>query len=822
MTAWFETKVFDGLPQDLRYAARALRTNPSFALTAIATLAIGIGINAAVFTVTNAVIFKGFPGTKQNDRLVYITSHPGCCVSYPDFEDWRAQAKSFSGMAIVHGSKRTLSDANGFAESYDATEISADTFKVAGASPILGRDFTAADEAPGAPPTAILSYAFWERRYAKDPSIVGQTVRMNGEPMTILGVMPPGFSFPQKIDLWVPLVPTGRVLQREVSDTWFVFGRLKDGVTFDNARAEMQTIWSRLEAAYPQAEKDSKPILYTFDDFFIGPNATLLYKTMWGAVGFVLLIACANLANLLLARAVGRTRELSVRIALGAGRWRIIRQLLLESVMLSTLGGFFGWWIATASVRVYALYADGAGLSDQINGNWFDNVINYSMDYRVFAYLVAISLITGVLFGLAPARRLSKLDVNAALKDGARGASASGKRSGQGTRLSGVLVTAEMALAVVLLAGAGVMTRSFFHVYNTDLGFKLDNLLGAFVELPQANYPRPEAQASLFETLQARAAAMPGVESVALFSQFNRHPYELAGATPLTAAERPVVSGLIVSAGYFRTLEAPMVSGREFNDADTASQIPVAIVNQQFARAAWPSENPVGKRFRLLNGITSGDWLTIVGVAPNIAGSGGTTIQTPPLVYLPARQNPAGSGRWILARTLVPPATLATAFRREVQALDPSLPIVLGPQPFAERFTALYQYRGISGALFLLFAAIALLLASLGLYAVIAHSVTQRTQEIGIRIAIGASARDILQLILRQGAPPLALGLALGLAASLAVNRLLQSMLVQVSPADPTAFAAATGILILAAALGCLIPARRAMRVDPVVALRSE
>jgi predicted permease len=341
-----------GILQDAVYAARGLRGSPGFTLIAIAMLAVGIGVNATVFTVTNAVLFKGFPLVERNDRLVYI-SNGGCCVSYRDFEDYRAASKSFQGMGIVHGVGVSFSDSNGFPESLTANENSAEVFKWAGQRPILGRDFVEADEQPGAPAAAILNYTFWERRYAKDPAVIGRKVRLNGAPGTIIGVMPEGFSFPQRVDIWVPLVKTPEVLDRAHRDTWFAFGRLKEGVTFESAKTEIEAIGKRLSLEYPVSNKDWRPVVGHFHEFFIGPNAIAIYGSMWGAVGFVLLIACANLANLLLGKAIGRSREISVRIALGASRWRIIRQLLIESVMLSGIGGFLGWWIARWGVASY-------------------------------------------------------------------------------------------------------------------------------------------------------------------------------------------------------------------------------------------------------------------------------------------------------------------------------------------------------------------------------------------------------------------------------------------------------------------------------------
>jgi putative ABC transport system permease protein len=808
--AWLED-----LWRDLRLGVRMLARDPGFTAVAVTMLAVGIAVNATVFTVTNAVLFKGFPLVERNDRLRYIGyTTSNCCVSYPDFLDWRAQSKSFSGMAIVHGVGLTVNDANGYAESLNGNENSADTFRLVGQQPILGRDFTADDEKPGAAPVAILNYGFWERRYGKDPSIIGRTIRLNGAATTFIGVMPKGFSFPQTTDVWVPLVQTPNVLKRENRNTWMVIGRLADGATDESAGAEMAMIGKRLASAYPQTNRDRLPHVQTFTEFFIGPNGTLIYASMWGAVGFVLLIACANLANLLLARAIGRSREISVRIALGAGRWRIVRQLLIESVMLSGLGGFIGWWMAKWGVRTYEL-------AMARKSSWL--IVDYAMDRHVLGYLIAISIGTGVLFGLAPALRLSKLDVNATLKDGGRGATSGGR----GNRLSALLVAGEMALAIVLLAGAGVMVRSFLKIHSAAIGVNTGNVLAGSVNLPLTKYVSPEQKIAFYDQLATRLEATPGVDSVSTASALptwntSKATYELAGSSPAgyqqDEAIRPTMSSLTVSTEYFRTMEARVLSGRAFSRSDTASGVPAAIVNQAFVTKHWPGEDALGKQLRLFDANVPGPWLTVVGVVSNIIQNDQTRQTFEPLVYQPYRQT--GGGAWVFVRTRVPPESLAAALRREVQALDADLP-VYGPFTLVERLEMFWDSR-FYGVLFAIFAAIALLLASIGLYSVIAHSVGLRTQEIGIRMAIGATTRDVVTLVFAQGMIPLAIGLTVGLAASLAVNRLLSSLLIQVSPADPVTLIAASGILLLSAILGCVIPARRAVRVDPVVALRHD
>jgi predicted permease len=801
----------DGIVQDISYAIRGFARSRGFTLTAIATLAVGIGINATVFTVTDAVLFKGFPMVPRNDRLLYI-SNGGCCISYPDFADIRAQAKSFTGVGITHGLAKILGDDGVFPERVEVTEVSADTFRTVGQKPVLGRDFAAADEVPGAAAVAILNYGLWAQRYEKNLAIIGRTVRMDGAATTIIGVMPEGFSFPQTVDVWVPLVKTAQVLNRNSTQTWFAFGRIADGIPFASARAEVEGIIRRLEREYPVTERREHLVVQHFHEFFVGANAAALYGSMWGAVGFVLLIACANLANLLLARALGRSREISMRIALGAGRWRIVRQLLIESVMLSSLGGFLGWWIARWSVHAYQL-------AMAAKSSWL--ILDYRMDARVLGYLIAISIGTGVLFGLAPALRLWTLDVQEGLKDGGRGATLGAR----GKHLSAVLVVGEMALAVVLLAGAGVLIRSFLEIHTADMGVRTAHILTGGIDLPDARYTKPEQKTAFYDGVLASLGKLPGVQSVAMAealpsSNLLHIGYELVGAAPASGnSRRPRISAMKISPGYFATIGAQILSGRDFNEADNGSGVPVAIVNQLFATKYWPGEEPIGKRLRLFSDTTPGPWLTVVGVASNVIQNDPTRQRFDALVYLPHRQQPEG-GMWVFLKTSVPPETLAAALRLEVQKRDPDLPL-FGPFALAERLERFWNNR-FYGILFLIFAGVALLLASIGLYTVIAHSVRHRTQEIGIRMAMGAGAGDVLQLVFRQGMLALGIGLAIGLAGSLAVNRLLTAELVRISPSDPITLALAAAVLVLAAALGCWIPARRAMRVDPAVALRYE
>ena len=817
-----------GFLENVRFGLRTMAKNPVVTVVSVLTLGLGIGVNATVFTLSNAVLFKGFPFDKS-DRVLYLGERNTTRqqqrfgpVSNPDFQDWRARIQSFEGLAAAVGMRATISDQAGPPESYQVTRISTSAFRLIGQKPVIGRDFTDADEARGAPAVLLLTYGLWERRYGKDPAILGRTIRFNSYPATVVGVMPKDFVFPFNQDLWIQLAPMGDNDAFAKRDNRFmiVFGRMKDGRNIKAARAEMDGIGHNLSAAYPVTNREFVPVVQNYNEFYLGPEIVIIFSSMLVAVGFVLLIACVNIANLMLARAAGRAREISLRLAVGAGRWRIIHQLLVESVMLSALGGIVGWLIAIWGTRTFALEVVQFGAP-----KWLD----FSMDYRAFVYLAVVSLGTGILFGLAPALRLSRLDFHLVLKDGGRGASA-GRRH---KRFTNVLVTAELALAMILLTGAGLMIRSFMNVYRAQLGVKPDHILTMRLPLPPAKYATPASQILFHQQLKQRTEAIPGVETVAIANFLPTGgsltiPYESAGAAPVDEKQRPTLSVLVVSPDYFRAVGAPILSGRGFTDSDGVSGPPVMIVNQRFVAKYWPGQDPLGKRLRLFDeppgpgGGTQAtkDWLTVIGVVPNIVQNDITPREIDALIYIPYRQKPTPDMA-ILARTRVPPGSLGGAFRHEIQQIDPDLP-VYNLWTLAERLERNYWFTRVIGVLFLIFGLVALALASIGLYASMAYSVSQRTQEIGIRMAVGATEQKIHRLVFGYGLRQLAIGLVIGLAGALALTRILKSVLVQVSPADPATLVTATLVLSAAAAFGCLIPARRAMRVDPIVALYRE
>lgn len=802
------------LLEDVRFGLRTMAKNPTSTLVAVVALSLGLGANAVVFSIAYGVLFKNMPFV--SDRILYLhgrdAARAGALmgVSLPDFRDWSAQAKSFRGLGAFTFGAGNISDQGGVPQRYNLAQITTNAFSLIGQKPVLGRDCTEEDAKPGAARVAVLSHSVWQNRYGGANSILGRTIRVNGVPTTVIGVMRPDFRFPIDADLWMPLTSTAELEKRE-SRGLNVFGDLTGSATQASATAEMDGIAHNLERAYPESNRGITAAVRNFSEENNDPDDYTTIATLMGSVIFVLLIACANVANLLLARSVDRSREVSIRVALGAGRWRIIRQLLVESVMLSSVAGLLGWLIAIVGLRVIE-----ASVRSQIPA-W----MTFSMDYRALAYLAAISLGTGMLFGLAPALRLAGLNVNLSLREGGRGSSGSRR----GRHLSGALVVLEMALAMVLLTGAGLMIRTILNMRSVNPGVNVKNVLVMRLFLPDAKYPHPADQISFHERLKARLEAVPGVEAstIALTMPTGgslNFPYELEHAAPVEERLRPKLNAEVITPDYFRVMDVRITRGRAFNESDGVSGPPAIIVNQRLAEKFWPGEDALGKRLRIFNDNKPEPWLTVVGVAPNILQNDIAVRQFDPLIYIPYRQRPFADMA-LMARTRVPPETLINAFRRETQSADPDLPLY-NVRTLEERLANNYWEQRIFTTLLSIFAGVALLLASLGLYAVIAHSVNQRTQEIGVRMALGASEGNILRAVFRQGMLQLAIGLALGIGAALGLTRFLNSMLVLVTATDPITFAMVALVLGAAAVLGCLIPARRATRVDPLIALRYE
>src|ERR1017187_1869668 len=799
--------------QDIKFGVRRLVREPGFTAVVVVALALGIGVNTTVFTLVNAVLFRGLP-FEQADRVMFLSSNDHAKnrndmgVSYPDFRDWRAQSKTFKGLAAFSQTGFVISDSNA-PERYDGPRLTANTFSLIGQKPMLGRDFLPEEDRVGGAPVCILGYSIWENRYGRDPNILGRNIRVNDVATTIVGVMPKGMKFPLNADLWVPLVPTAEFEKRESRNVQ-VFGRLADGVPLSQARNEMELIGRRLEKDYPKSNQGITTSVIPYNDEFNGGQIRIVFMVLLGAVGFVLLIACANVANLLLARSLARNREISIRTALGAGRWRIIRQLLVESVLLGLLGGAVGLLIAKWGVRMFDLAVANVG-----KPYW----IVFRMDFTVFAYLGAICVVTGILFGLAPAIQLSKVDLNSTLKEGGRGSSGGARAR----YLSAVLVVSEVALSLVLLVGAGLMIRSFLNAYNRTSGLHAEQYLTMRLALPDKKYPDAGARARFYEQLEARLGTVPGGESAAIVTPLPMQggfdwKFEIEGKPPVEDDKKSSVSSVVVSPAYFTTMGVALLHGRAFTNTDGLPDKGAVIVNQRFAAKYWPGEDPVGKKLRVL---WDGDrpWHTVVGVSQDFRLRLDHD-EFEPVIYVPYRAKPMG-GYAILARAGVSPTSLTSAVRKEIQAIDGQLP-VFGVATLQENFMQQQWPFRVFGTLFAIFALIALLLSSMGLYAVMSYSVTRRTQEIGVRLAMGASSGNILLLVLSHGLRQLGIGLAIGLAGAFGLARVMKSLLVGVTPTDPATFAAISAVLIVVGVLACWMAARWAMKMGPTMALRYE
>jgi putative ABC transport system permease protein len=811
----------EGFFFDLKHAWRGLRRDRGFTLSAVTTLALAIGLNVTVFTIMDAMLFRGFPLVQGNDRLVYLQErYPSgvCCISYADFADWRAQAQSFDGMSYIGSTSISIATPGGHSIDTTAFLVSTNTFALLGVPPMLGRDFAPADEAIGAAPVAIINHRFWGTRLGQRADIVNSTVHINGIPTTVIGVMPERFDFPTREDVWMPVVHTRELHQRGLTSRGFTaVARLRDGVRPEEARAEIEAINRRLESSYPATNRGLIPTLAAYEQLSSGPDARLIWGSLWAGAWFVLLIACANVANLSLVRTIGRWREFSTRVALGAGQARMLRQVVVESLTIATAGGGIAWWITTWSMHQW-----------EVTTASRYQVLDYAVDSRTLVYLVAITAATAILCSLAPATRIVQLGVGGALRGDVRGVT----HTLRTRRLAAGLVAGQMALAIVLLSGAGVLIRSFLKIVNAETGVRdPERVLAGSIRLPSEKYSTPSARTQYFDQLDEQLRTIPGIEATSVSSHLpvygaNSWTFEVEGRpSPPDGSE--AVQFFTIGSGYFPVVGAPLIAGRDFNDHDRASTLRVAIVNESFAAKYWPGESPVGKRLRSTARSQPGDWRTVVGVAPNIMQGDALRQNFKPLVYVPFRQQPLRVA-FFLARTNVPVDGVAQAVRARVDAVDSD--VALEDLQTLEDSAAFdrdymdpeHSELGKHAAVAPVFAVIALLLSALGLGAVVAHSVSQRTKEIGVRMAIGAASRDVRALVFREGMMPVLLGTIVGVVVALAVNRILRSQLVGVSPYDPLTMTSAPVILFVVALLACQIPARRAMRVDPVLALRQD
>ena len=799
---------------EFRYAVRMITSHRWFSAAVIVTLALGIGLDTMIFTLVNAVLFRP-PSIPGAGRLVAINSQQQSQpenkypVSYPDFQDFRSSATAFETLEASVQEEGVVGDRDHPPHSYNMSRITPGLFPMLRTPPVLGRPLTASDATAGAEPVLLLGYGVWKDRYSLSTDVIGRAVRVNEKPATIVGVMPPGFQFPEHQDLWMPLVPASD-LEKRSNRSLQLFAYLKPGVGIPQASANLREIAGRLSTQYPDANKDTTVSVQTFNDRYNGGPIRLIFLAMLAAVGFVLLIACANVANMLLSRALGRQREISIRVAMGASRWQIVRQLLLESLLLSCLGGLLGLVLSLFGVHAFDLARQDVG-----KPYW----ILFRMDWEAFAYCGLVCVLSAILFGLAPALRSSRTDLNSSLKDGGR--SSGSARTGY---LSAGLVVSQFALTLVLLAGAGIFVRGFFDNLSLNSELPADRILTARVHLPELRYPDAEARTRFLNRLLVEVRALPGVNQAAVVNVLPEmgsrwRGLEIEGRPAVDPKHRPTAGFLVQLPGYFSAINLPLQQGRDFNEEDGAKGREAAIVSRDFAARFWPHEPAIGKRFRTYSDGKPGPWLSVVGVAANLVQEP-QEASPPPLAYLPERQE-RESWMSLVIRSDGNPLSLASGVRTAVQGLDQDLPL-MEVRTLAGAIERSCWFLVVFGTLFSIFGFIGLLMASVGIYAVLAQATSRRTREIGVRMAMGATSGHILALVLKRGIWQLAIGLTIGLAAAIPAVRLLAKIGLRISPGDPWAFVVIVTMLVAVGIFACWLPARRAAALDPVKAIRYE
>ncbi|MCI0339302.1 MAG: ABC transporter permease [Acidobacteria bacterium] len=791
--------------QDLRYGVRMLIKNYGFALVAIITLALGIGANTAIFSVVNAVLLRPL-AYSDPERLVTFRSNE----SVLDLADVKAWNQSF---AEIGGNTIQPLDYVGSGDpvQWRAGLVTGDFFKTLGVSPLLGRVITTDDDKQGGPFLVVLSYSLWQQQFGGQSDIVGKRVTLSGNNYTVIGVMPADFKTPRdETDAWCPVrvVSPVAAVYRGVHFLR-VYARLKPGVTLAQAQSEMSAIDKRLAEAFPAENKRRRTVLIGLHERVVGEVKPAL-MVMFFAVGLVLLIACANFANLLLARAAAREQELVVRVALGAERWRLTRQLLTESSLVALLGGAVGVLLALWGVSLLiALKPENLPRLDSI-----------SVDARVLLFTLALSLATGIIFGLAPAWHATRVNVSDALKEGGRGTAGTSRQ-----RVRSALVVVEMAMALVLLIGAGLLIKSFWQLRTVKPGFNPDNLLTMRIDLPEARYLEIPKQTQYRRALLEEVNALPGVQTVIvselpLSGEWLTHDFAVEGQQ-LAAGEEPDVQTRSIEGDYFRVMQIPLLAGRDFTPHDNKSAPQVGIVNESLAQRFFKGQNPLGKRVRWARGEPD-DWITIIGVVGDIKHFALDDAEEPAL-YTPYPQSKSSWKRWInlVIRSQSDPATIVGAVKNRVWKIDGQIPVTR-VRTMAEVIGASVAARRFNMLLLAIFAGVALLLTAVGIYGVIAYSVTQRTQEIGIRVALGARPRDVLGLIVAQGLLLALMGVSIGLIAAFGLTRLMSNLLYGVSATDAATFGLISLLLFFVSLIACYIPARQATKVDPMVALRNE
>jgi putative ABC transport system permease protein len=803
------------LLQDLRYAARTLLKYKGFTAIAVICLALGIGVNATIFSVVDGIMLQPYPYPAA-DRLMVLNAtnqrqqvnREG--VSYKDYQDWRGLSTSFEMMAAFQWRSLTLSDGRTEPERFSGLAISGSLFDLLGARAVLGRTITAEDDRPGAEPVVLLSDMVWRNRYNADPSIVGRSVLVNAKPHVIVGVMPPRFEFATNERAWVPLDPWVHDSQRNERGLQ-VFARLRPDVTAARATQELAAITTRLATSYPKEDDGWGAAMRPISEWMLPAQVKLIILTMMGAVTLVLLIACANVANLLLARASVRHREIALRTALGAGRWRIVRQLLTEAVMIGALSAPLGAGVAWIGVKLFDLSIPPDGVP------YF---IHWALDVRSLAYTMGISLLTGIVFGVAPALQAARADLQESLKEGGRGS------TGGRARLRHALVVVEVALSLVLLVGASLFMRSFLNLQSANGGFDTAPLMTARFYLPGDPYVSADAKSRRVEDIVSRIESLPGVD--AAFAS-NLVPLGGGGGGARIVVEgkatepgkEPFVGVTGVTPHLVRTLGIALVRGRDFTDAEGRTKSHAALINQAMAHRFWPEEDAVGRRFRLLDDPEALDWFNVVGVAADFRhGNINNDQPPPPAVYVPYPYEPA-LNTGLTIRVAGDPASFTAAIRQQIRESDANIPLFNVRSMEELRRRGFWQDR-LFGWTFLVFGAIALVLASIGVYGVLSYSVSQRTQEIGLRMALGAGRRDVFRMIVGHGLTLALIGIGTGIIGAFGVTRLVKTLLYNVTPTDPISFAGVAAFLAAVACLASFLPARRATAVDPLTALRNE
>jgi putative ABC transport system permease protein len=811
-----QLRLEDEMFQDLRYGLRILVKHPGFAAVSVLTLALAIGANTAIFSVVNALVLRPLP-YPDAERLVWIEetskSDRGSPAWGGHFLDWQEHSQTLEGVAQIEGESRTLTG-SGEAERVEVGTISAGLLPVLGVNRLaMGRNFTEAEDKPRAARVAILRYDFWKQRFNSDPNIIGKSITLNDAPFTVIGVLPATFRFFSNFDLAVPLaLDPQRELSGQNRSFQSTVARLKPGVTGEQARIELDALLQRYEESRPEGSErllDSRAHIIPLHDHLLGESGRPLLLLL-GAVGLILLIACANVANLLLARAVTRQKELAIRSALGAGRLRLVRQMLTECILLAAAGGAAG--------LLLAVWLNGllSSLNTTSTFGGMARVTEITIDLRVLAFTLLASLLTAVLFGLVPSLQLSRPDLNLSLKEGGQ----SGRFHGRSLR--SMLMVSEVAMAIVLLVGAGLLIRSFVRLLGVDPGYAADQVLTARVQLPP-RYNDKFRRAQFYEQTLNRLAALPGVTAAGATSHLPLTSYNLGGTLRVEGRARPENGKepsapiAAVSPDYFRAMGIRLLSGRFFNDLDDRDAPSVAIISETVAQELFPGEDPIGKRLFVAG--AGADLSTVVGVAGDIRHQG-LEKQIDWAVYLSYRQTPRPSMALVL-RSTINPLSLTKALRDAVHDVDDALP-VYQVMTMTDRLSNSVSAQRLNLTLLGSFAALALLLAAIGVYGLISYVVTGRTHEIGIRMALGAQRSDVLKLFVKQGMSLVLIGVGLGIFGALALTRLMTSLLFGVTPEDPFTFAAVAMLLSSIALLACYVPARKAAKVDPLVALRHE